>query len=121
LYGIDTPEKGQDFGQKARELTSALVSGRDVQVEQKDVDRYGRVVGLVKVDGQNLNELIIQNGYAWVYRQYCRSGSVPIGSSQRKPPGSKKKGCGPVRLSFRRGTGEQHRGKISKIHLNHLH
>jgi len=72
LYGIDTPEKGQDFGQKARDLTSALVAGRNVEVELKDVDRYGRVVGLVKVDGQNLNELIIQNGYAWVYQQYCK-------------------------------------------------
>jgi hypothetical protein len=26
----------------------------------------------VKVDGQNLNELIIKNCYAWVYRQYCK-------------------------------------------------
>ncbi len=72
LYGIDTPEKGQDFGQKAQDLTSSLIAGRIVEVEQKDVDRYGRVVGLVKVDGQSLNELIIQNGYAWVYRQYCK-------------------------------------------------
>jgi hypothetical protein len=72
LYGIDTPEKGQDFGQKAKDLTSSLVAGRNVEVEQKDVDRYGRVVGLVKVDGQSLNEMIIQNGYAWVYRQYCK-------------------------------------------------
>ena len=51
-----------------------MVAGRNVEVEQKDVDRYGRVVGLVKVDGQNLNELIIQNGFAWVYRQYCKEG-----------------------------------------------
>ena len=72
LYGIDTPEKRQAFGQKARDLTSTLVAGRHVEVEQKDVDRYGRIVGLVKVDGQNLNELIVQNGYAWVYRQYCK-------------------------------------------------
>jgi micrococcal nuclease len=72
LYGIDTPEKGQDYGQQARDLTSALVAGRNVEVEQKDTDRYGRVVGLVKVDGQSLNELVIQNGYAWVYWQYCK-------------------------------------------------
>lgn len=72
LYGIDCPEKGQDYGQKARDLTSALVAGRNVEIEQKDTDRYGRTVGLVKVDGQSLNELIVQNGYAWVYRQYCK-------------------------------------------------
>lgn len=72
LYGIDCPEKGQDYGQKARDLAAALVAGRNVEVDQKDTDRYGRTVGLVKVDGQGLNELIIQNGYAWVYRQYCK-------------------------------------------------
>jgi endonuclease YncB( thermonuclease family) len=72
LYGIDTPEKAQDFGQKAKALTSALVAGRNVEVQRMDVDRYGRTVGLVTVDGQILNELIVRNGYAWVYRQYCQ-------------------------------------------------
>ncbi|WP_306546007.1 thermonuclease family protein [Desulfobulbus sp.] len=72
LYGIDAPEMNQSFGQKAKELTSSLILGRNVDVEQKDIDRYGRIVGLVKIDGQGLNELIIQNGYAWVYQQYCK-------------------------------------------------
>ena len=71
LYGIDSPEKGQDFGQKARELTAALVAGRSVDIEQMDTDRYGRIVGLVEVNGQSLNRLIVQNGFAWVYPQYC--------------------------------------------------
>jgi len=84
LYGIDSPEKSQDYGQKARDLTAGLVAGRNVEVEQKDIDRYGRVVGLVKVDNQSLNELIIQNGFAWVYRQYCKEKfcSEWIGSEQ---------------------------------------
>lgn len=72
LYGIDCPEKGQSHGEQAKALTIALVSGRNVDVEQKDIDRYGRVVGLVKVDGQSLSELIVQNGYAWVYTKYCK-------------------------------------------------
>ena len=71
LYGIDSPEKAQDYGQKAKDLTGALIAGRNVDVETKTVDRYGRTVGMVTVDGQSLNELIVQNGYAWVYRQYC--------------------------------------------------
>lgn len=36
---------------------SALVDGRSVDVEQKDIDRYGGVVGFVKVDCQSLSEL----------------------------------------------------------------
>ena len=72
LYGIDAPENGQAFGQQAKEVATALIAGRRVDIEKKDTDRYGRMVGLVHVDGQSLNELIIQNGYAWVYPQYCK-------------------------------------------------
>ncbi len=72
LYGIDCPEKEQSLGEQAKALTTALVSGRNVDFEQKDIDRYDRVVGLVKVDGQSLSELIVQNGYAWVYTKYCK-------------------------------------------------
>jgi hypothetical protein len=65
-------KKNQEYGQKAKNLTSALVAGRNIDVETKEVDRYGRTVGLVSVDGKSLNELIVKNGYAWVYEQFCK-------------------------------------------------
>lgn len=72
LYGIDCPERDQDYGQQATALTTALGTGRNVEIEERTVDSYGRVVALVKVDGLLLNALIIENGFAWVYRQYCK-------------------------------------------------
>lgn len=72
LYGIDCPEKGQEHGQQAKNLTSALVAGRTIEVQPMPPGRSGQGAGLVQVDGQSLNELLIQNGYAWVYRQTCR-------------------------------------------------
>ena len=36
---------------------SALVDGRSVDFEQKDIDRSGGVVGFVKVDCHSLSEL----------------------------------------------------------------
>jgi micrococcal nuclease len=33
LYGIDCPEKGQAFGQKAKQATSSLLFGKDVRIE----------------------------------------------------------------------------------------
>ena len=48
LYGIDSPEKGQDHSQQAKALTAALVAGRNVDIEQKDIDRYDRVVGWLR-------------------------------------------------------------------------
>ena len=72
LYGIDAPEMDQDSGLHAKRLVSAFVAGRDIEIRPLDVDTYGRTVGLVYVDGNVLNELMIRNGYAWVYRYHCR-------------------------------------------------
>jgi len=72
LYGIDTPEKEQDFGSKAKAFTSDLLYNKEVTVIQKDVDRYGRVVGMVYIGNTNINEAIVKAGFAWVYEAYCK-------------------------------------------------
>ncbi len=72
LYGIDTPEKTQWYGQNAKSFTSAQVFGKMVEVQEIDVDRYGRVVGLVSVGDLVLNRHLVAYGYAWVYHQYCK-------------------------------------------------
>ena len=71
LYGIDTPERGQAFGKKAKQFTSDMVFGKVVEVKVMDTDRYGRTVALVAVNKQILNEELLKAGYAWVYYQYC--------------------------------------------------
>lgn len=72
FYGIDTPEKAQYFGQKAKKFTASLIAGQQVSVKIYDTDRYGRAVGVIKVGSKNVNREIIRNGYAWVYNQYCK-------------------------------------------------
>ena len=72
LYGIDTPEKRQDFGNKAKQFTSNMVFGKYVEVESVTKDRYGRTVGLVYINGQCLNEELVRAGFAWVYIKYCK-------------------------------------------------
>ena len=46
LYGIDTPERGQPFGKKAKRYTTDMVGKKQVVVDPMDKDRYGRIVGL---------------------------------------------------------------------------
>jgi endonuclease YncB( thermonuclease family) len=72
LYGVDAPEKKQDFGQVSKTFTASICAGKDVKVKIMDTDRYGRSIGLVYVDGVNLNEKLVAGGAAWVYSQYCR-------------------------------------------------
>ena len=72
LYGIDTPEERQSFGKTAKQFTSVMVYGKTVEVETKGIDPYDRFVALVNVGGKSLNEILLKNGYAWVYRRYCK-------------------------------------------------
>lgn len=73
LYGIDTPEKAQAFGNRAKQFTASKVGNKTVTVKVYDRDRYGRLVGIVEADsGSSLNEELVKNGMAWVYDKYCR-------------------------------------------------
>jgi endonuclease YncB( thermonuclease family) len=72
LYGIDSPEKKQSFGQAATKHTADMIAGKAVEIEEVDRDRYGRTVGIVLIGGMNVNQELVKNGYAWVYHQYCR-------------------------------------------------
>jgi endonuclease YncB( thermonuclease family) len=71
LHGIDAPESGQDFGDRAKSELSTMVAGKVVEVQVKDRDKYGRFVALLRVDGLDVNREMVVRGMAWVYRQYC--------------------------------------------------
>lgn len=73
LYGVDAPEKTQDYGQKAKQFASDLVFGKSVRLISHNTDRYGRTVGtIILPDGRSLNEELIRNGYAWHYKAYSK-------------------------------------------------
>lgn len=65
LGGIDAPERRQAFGGRSRETLSQMVAGRTVVVESNKLDRYGRSVGVVLVDGRDANLAQVQAGMAW--------------------------------------------------------
>jgi endonuclease YncB( thermonuclease family) len=71
LWGIDCPEKSQDFGTKAKHATSILVFAKTVEVEPVTTDRYGRTVAFVRVADTLVNEELIRQGLAWVFTRYC--------------------------------------------------
>lgn len=70
LAEIDTPEKGQPYGKRAKEELSRLVFHKDIRVIQVDIDRYSRIVGKVYVDDLYINKELVSLGAAWVYRDY---------------------------------------------------
>lgn len=65
--GIDTPERGDCFYEKATQANRDLVAGRRVRLVQ-DVDRqdrYGRLLAHVyREDGIHVNAELVRRGYA---------------------------------------------------------
>jgi len=70
MFGIDAPEKTQDYGIESKQALEKLVSGKILEIEEKNRDRYGRTVAVVYVNGQNVNEEMVKNGNAWWYQEY---------------------------------------------------
>ena len=70
LAGIDTPEKAQPFGNKAKQALAALAFQKYVTVDVETKDRYGRSVGKITVNGTDVNAELVKLGMAWVYRKY---------------------------------------------------
>jgi len=72
LGGIDAPERRQAFGNVSKERLAEQVAGQSVAVEWDKVDRYGRKVGKVLLNGLDSNLVQIKRGLAWHYKQYER-------------------------------------------------
>ncbi len=82
LYGIDCPEWGQDYGNKAKRFTKAKIYKKPVIVEPRDVDRYGRTVALISSSGRLINRELVRAGLAWMYPKYCKK--QPLCSELKK-------------------------------------
>ena len=72
LNGIDCPEKGQTFGQRAKQATADLVFGKDVMLQTHGKDRYGHTIADVFLpDGRKVNQVLVKNGWCWWNRKYA--------------------------------------------------
>lgn len=94
LAGIDAPEKGMPFGQKSKQHLSDLVARKQVFVETTKVDRYGRSVGKVIVEGIDANLAQVEAGFAWHYKAYEREQSkadrLAYGQAEMRAKGARK-------------------------------
>lgn len=71
LWGIDAPEDSQAFGKESGAALRERVLNKKIEVEEKDRDRYGRLVAILYIDGKDVNLEMIKLGLAWWYRQFA--------------------------------------------------
>lgn len=84
LEGIDCPELGQDFGTRAKQFTSALVFGKDVEVKEYSRDIYRRTVAGVFVEGQDLSLALVKAGLAWHFKKYSSDPALAEAEEQAR-------------------------------------
>ena len=71
LWGIDAPEAKQlcpdewPAGSLATTRLQALTAGRSIICQEKDRDRYGRIVAICRASGEDLGAIMVREGSAW--------------------------------------------------------
>jgi micrococcal nuclease len=84
LVGIDAPETskkkhetGQPFSQKSTKHLASLVLNKSVDVKSYGTGRYGRTLGVVFVNGKNVNLAMVKAGLAEAYKGRPAKGFDP--------------------------------------------
>lgn len=76
LFGIDAPERGQPYSNKARQALEAKTWEREIVVVEREKDGYGRVVANVFVEGRQINVELVEEGWAWHYKRHSSDGDL---------------------------------------------
>lgn len=69
LVGVNTPERGEPGYTSATDFVKSIVEGKTVYLnidDAKHYDKYGRTLAVVYIDDKNLNQELLENGYAEV-------------------------------------------------------
>ena len=72
LAGIDTPELKQEFGLEAKKALEEKVLNKTVYIDGDKKDRYGRLITDLKIGSRWINKELVEEGYAWHYKQYSK-------------------------------------------------
>jgi len=76
LWGVDTPERDQRYVSDATSALTAMLNNQQLYLETKDLDRYGRTMGVIyTADGNEVNLELVCDGHAWWYEHYAKNAS----------------------------------------------
>ena len=65
LFGVDSPELGQEYGDKAKRYLEKLILDKNVTIEIQGKDRLGNRLGIILIEGEDPRRQLLQEGLAW--------------------------------------------------------
>lgn len=87
VFGIDAPESGQAFGQKSRQWLADRIFGKVVTLEEDSLDKYGRSLSKVFLEGTDVGLESIKAGMAWHYEHFYKSREYAAAMKQARHTG----------------------------------
>ena len=78
LVEIDAPEMDQPFGLASKNFLMKLTSNEKITYTSEGEDRYGRTLGKLFKNKENLNALMVKSGLAWVYERYAKNQNLYV-------------------------------------------
>lgn len=72
LWGVDAPEAAQPYSDKSKTWVADRLAGKTVRVVEKDKDRFGRLVGQVFLEGNDISAELVRAGGAWAYVRFSK-------------------------------------------------
>jgi endonuclease YncB( thermonuclease family) len=97
LYGIDTPEMKQTCqsptdpdvmcGRLAKQALISIIGDLEVRCEQRDRDRYKRIIAVCYVGSLDINREMVTRGWALAYRKYSRDYIADEGAARKRQAG----------------------------------
>jgi endonuclease YncB( thermonuclease family) len=72
LGSIDAPEQTQPWGIEAKDALARKLGHQRVMLDVATQDQYERVVAVMTLGTENVNQWMVEEGHAWAYRNYLR-------------------------------------------------
>ena len=78
ITDIDAPERNQAYGLKSRRALINFCKNTSVQVQLLGTDKYGRKLGKLDCNNQDVSFYMLENGDAWFYEQYSSDSALEL-------------------------------------------
>lgn len=102
LWGIDAPELHQTCpdrwlaGIEAAKALRSLLEGHTIVCENRGHDRYGRIIGLCRADGVDVQAEMVRRGLAWAFIRYSHDYVTQEAKAREENLGIHAHGCEPA-------------------------
>jgi len=77
MQGIDAPENKQPYSKESTGFLKKYLN-KEAFTRISGTDRYGRSLGTLFVDGQNVNLRSIEGGFSWHFKRYSLNISYAV-------------------------------------------